>query len=140
MLMMISNILITLTNAYSTIIFIYVLMSWLPNTETGIIGQIYRALGTLCDPYLDIFRRFIPPIGVIDISPIIALLVLQAVVEAETLDERQTTAADVDRDNVISSADARLYFSVPDTRVHAALMPLSSRLLAARAASQVPLP
>jgi len=38
------------------------------------------ALGFLRDvvePYLSIFRRFIPPIGPIDISPIVAVLVLQ---------------------------------------------------------------
>ncbi len=28
------------------------------------------------DPYLNFFRRFIPPIGPIDISPILAILVL----------------------------------------------------------------
>ena len=78
---MISSIIIALANAYTTVIFVYVLMSWLPNTESGVIGQVYRALGTLCDPYLDLFRRFIPPIGgMIDISPIIALLVLQFLV------------------------------------------------------------
>ena len=40
------------------------------------------ALGFLRDvvePYLSIFRRFIPPLGPIDISPIIAVLVLQIV-------------------------------------------------------------
>lgn len=78
---MISNILIALCNAYSMVIFVYVLMSWLPNTETGVIGQVYRALGTLCDPYLNLFKRLIPPIGgMLDITPILALLVLQCVV------------------------------------------------------------
>jgi YggT family protein len=36
-------------------------------------------LRDVCEPYLRIFRRFIPPIGPIDISPIVALLVLQFV-------------------------------------------------------------
>ena len=78
---MLTNIIVALANAYSTVIFVYVLMSWLPNTETGVVGQVYRALGTLCEPYLGLFRRFIPPIGgMLDISPIVALLVLQFVV------------------------------------------------------------
>ena len=78
---MISNIIIALANAYTTVIFIYVLMSWIPNKEYGVVGQIYRALGALCEPYLGLFRRFIPPIGgIVDITPIIALLVLQFVV------------------------------------------------------------
>jgi YggT family protein len=55
-------------------------MSWIP-TRSGLVGDIYRALGALCDPYLNLFKRLIPPIGgMIDITPIIALLVLQFVV------------------------------------------------------------
>ncbi len=77
---MLIGIIVSLANAYSTIIFVYVIMSWLPNTETGIVGDVYRILGTICDPYLDLFKRLIPPIGMIDITPIIALLVLQFVV------------------------------------------------------------
>ena len=78
---MLINIIVALANAYTTVIFVYVIMSWLPNTETGIVGQIYHALGMLCDPYLNLFKRLIPPIGgVLDITPIIALLVLQFVV------------------------------------------------------------
>ena len=77
---MLIGIIVSLANAYSTIIFVYVIMSWLPNTETGIVGDVYRILGPICDPYLDLFKRLIPPIGMIDITPIIALLVLQFVV------------------------------------------------------------
>jgi YggT family protein len=36
-------------------------------------------LRDVSEPYLRIFRRFIPPLGPIDISPIIAILVLQIV-------------------------------------------------------------
>ena len=36
-------------------------------------------LRDVAEPYLRIFRRFIPPIGPIDISPIIAIIVLQVV-------------------------------------------------------------
>ena len=78
---MLISAIVALANAYSIIIFVYVLMSWLPNTETGAVGQVYHALGALCDPYLDLFKKLIPPIGgMVDITPIIALLVLQFVV------------------------------------------------------------
>ena len=77
---MIRALLIGLTNAYTTIIFVYVIMSWIPNS-TGIVGDIYRVLGKICDPYLNLFKRLIPPIGgMVDVTPIIALLVLQLVV------------------------------------------------------------
>lgn len=74
---MISYILVTLADTYSLVIFVYVMMSWIPS-NSGIIGDLRNVLGKICDPFLDIFRHFIPPIGgMIDISPIVALLVLQ---------------------------------------------------------------
>ena len=77
---MIALIIVRLADVYTFIIFVYVMMSWFP-IRGGIVGDIYRVLGKICDPYLNLFRRFIPPIGgMIDISPILALLVLQFVV------------------------------------------------------------
>ncbi len=74
---MILSLLVSLADAYSLVIFVYVMMSWIPMSG-GIVTDVYRALGRVCDPYLDLFRRFIPPIGgMVDISPILALLVLQ---------------------------------------------------------------
>ncbi|WP_188776454.1 YggT family protein [Paenibacillus hunanensis] len=56
-------------------IIIYILMSWLPSARESSFGQL---LARLVEPYLAPFRRFIPPIGgVLDISPIVALFVLQ---------------------------------------------------------------
>jgi YggT family protein len=34
-------------------------------------------LRDVCEPYLGLFRRFIPPIGPVDVSPIVAILILQ---------------------------------------------------------------
>lgn len=68
---------VTVADVYSMMLFVYVLMSWIPQ-KNGIIGDIDTILGRLCDPFLNLFRRFIPPIGgVMDISPIVALIVLQ---------------------------------------------------------------
>ncbi|GGF82673.1 membrane protein [Paenibacillus aceti] len=62
-------------NIYFTMIFVYILMSWLPNARDSFIGEL---LGKLVEPFLAPFRKFIPPImGMIDISPIVALFVLQ---------------------------------------------------------------
>ena len=72
---MISMLLVSLADAYSFVIFVYVMMSWIP-MGGGIITDVYHALGKICDPFLDLFRRFIPPIGgMVDVSPIVALLV-----------------------------------------------------------------
>lgn len=67
----------SLADAYSMVLFVYVIMSWLP-TDRGILSDIYRILGKVCDPYLNLFKKLIPPLGgMVDITPIIALLVLQ---------------------------------------------------------------
>ena len=58
---------------YQTLIVIYVLMSWIPESRTTQLGRI---IGELVAPYLSIFRKIIPPIGMIDISPLIAVVVL----------------------------------------------------------------
>nr|WP_138493206.1 YggT family protein [Paenibacillus pinistramenti] len=64
-----------LSSIYYFLIIIYVLMSWLPNVRESFVGEL---LGKLVEPYLSVFRRFIPPImGMIDISPIIALIALR---------------------------------------------------------------
>ena len=71
-----------LLEIYAWVIFIYVILSWFPH-ETGIMGKIYDALGTVCEPYLKLFRKFIPPVGgrgaAIDFSPIVAFIALQLV-------------------------------------------------------------
>jgi len=64
-----------LYNIYFYMILIYVLMSWVPAVRESFVGEL---LGKVTEPYLQIFRRFIPPIGgVLDISPIIALFALR---------------------------------------------------------------
>jgi uncharacterized protein YggT (Ycf19 family) len=66
-----------LYNIYFYIILIYVLMSWLPAVRESAVGEF---LGKLVEPYLRPFRRLIPPIGgILDISPIIALIALRFV-------------------------------------------------------------
>ena len=74
---MLTRLIASLADAYTTIIFVYVLMSWIPS-DNGWIGEIRRVLARLCDPYLNLFKKLIPPIGgMVDVTPIIALLVLQ---------------------------------------------------------------
>ncbi|HIY82482.1 YggT family protein [Rubneribacter sp.] len=69
--------LVSLADAYSMVIFVYVLMSWLP-VNRGILADIYNVLGKVCDPYLNLFKKLIPPLGgMVDVTPIVALLVLQ---------------------------------------------------------------
>lgn len=67
------NVLLGAINIYFYLLIISVFMSWVPSIKESAFGQ---AISRITDPYLDIFRRFIPPIGMIDISPIVAIFTL----------------------------------------------------------------
>lgn len=59
---------------YMFMLFAYILLSWVPAAQNSAVG---RFLASVCEPYLGFFRKFIPPIGMIDISPIVAIFVLR---------------------------------------------------------------
>ncbi|MEW6697173.1 MAG: YggT family protein [Bacillota bacterium] len=61
---------------YEMMLLARILMSWIPHNPHN---PIARFLYETTDPYLNIFRRFIPPLGMIDISPIVAFLVLRLI-------------------------------------------------------------
>ncbi|KFN04449.1 YggT family protein [Bacillus clarus] len=59
---------------YSWALIIYILLSWFPGARESAFGEF---LARICEPYLEPFRRFIPPLGMIDISPIVAIIALK---------------------------------------------------------------
>ena len=59
---------------YMYMILVRCLLTWFPGINWE--NPILKALRSSVDLYLDLFRKFIPPIGFIDISPIVAMLVL----------------------------------------------------------------
>ncbi|WP_339062342.1 YggT family protein [Tepidibacillus marianensis] len=61
-------------NIYYYMIFAYILMSWIPQMAQSPVGGF---LARMIEPYLRPFRKIIPPIGMIDISPIIAFFALR---------------------------------------------------------------
>lgn len=78
-LTLIRTILLAACDLYVAVILIYVLMSWLP-MKRGWVQDIYSFLGKLSDPLLNVFKRIIPPIGgMLDISPIFAIIVVQLI-------------------------------------------------------------
>lgn len=54
-----------------------VLLSWIPNLNPS--NPLVRLLQQITDPILEPARRIIPPLGGLDISPIVVLLVLDLV-------------------------------------------------------------
>lgn len=73
MLYQIFNLLSFLMTAYSFAIIIYILMSWFPGSRETAFGEI---LSKICEPFLEPFRKVIPPLGMLDISPLVAILLL----------------------------------------------------------------
>jgi uncharacterized protein YggT (Ycf19 family) len=61
---------------YVLLIFAYVLMSWIRLPYSIWLSRIQRFLYDVCDPYLRLFRRILPPLGPLDLSPMIAVIVL----------------------------------------------------------------
>lgn len=59
---------------YMIMLFIRILSSWFPEYRDH---RFMLFISHYTDPYLNIFRRFIPPVGMIDFSPIIAFLCLK---------------------------------------------------------------
>lgn len=64
-----------LFSLYTVMIAVRIIGSWFPSFSQN---QFMRFLRFYTDPYLNIFRRFIPPIGgMFDLSPLLAFLCLQ---------------------------------------------------------------
>ena len=66
----------TLFNFYSFLVLAYCLLSWFPIRSGGLMEDIGAVPQSIVGPYLNLFRRFLPPMGGIDWSPVLAILVL----------------------------------------------------------------
>jgi len=60
---------------YFLLIIIRIFLTWIPSIDWY--SQPFRAIADATDIYLNIFRKFIPPVGGLDFSPIIAIFVLE---------------------------------------------------------------
>ena len=68
------NTLNTFITIYSSLLIIRVLLTWFP--QVNWYNQPFAALSQISDPYLNLFRSIIPPLGGMDFSPILAFLAL----------------------------------------------------------------
>ncbi len=70
----------TLFIVYLVLIFAYILTSWIPLPYNVWLNRIQRFLYDVVEPYLRIFRRFMPQLSLgglgLDLSPIFAIIVL----------------------------------------------------------------
>lgn len=75
--MLIYRIIQIVFTTYTLILLVRVIMSWFSSLHHT---KLMHFLQFYTDPYLNFFRRFIPPIGgVIDLSPLIAFIALQII-------------------------------------------------------------
>jgi uncharacterized protein YggT (Ycf19 family) len=78
----VADFVLTVARVYSLIIIAYILSQLffafggrVPYSRWS--SAILGFLRDVCEPYLGFFRRFIPPIGPLDLSPVVGILVLQ---------------------------------------------------------------
>jgi YggT family protein len=78
----------TLALVYLVLIFIRIIMSWIPRIPYNrFLAGFLKFVSDVTDPYLNIFRRILPPVrlgpGALDLSPIVAtflLIILSSIV------------------------------------------------------------
>jgi YggT family protein len=61
---------------YILLIIGYVLLSWFQIGYGSPLYRVQQFLSDTCGPYLRLFKRFIPPLGPLDVSPMVAIVVL----------------------------------------------------------------
>lgn len=61
---------------YLIMLFGRILGSWIPELQNS---KIMQFISFYTDPYLNFFRKFIPPLGMFDISPIFAFIALEVI-------------------------------------------------------------
>jgi len=76
----------TLFLIYTILIFVRVLMSWFTRIPYNtVLNAVLEFVRETTDPYLNLFRRFVPMVrigpGALDLSPIVAIIVLQIVAQ-----------------------------------------------------------
>ena len=61
---------------YILLIFVYILTSWVRLPYTPWVRRLSDFLRDVCEPYLRLFRRILPPLGPLDLSPVVAIVLL----------------------------------------------------------------
>jgi YggT family protein len=64
------------TAVYTFILFMYILSSWVRLPYSPWLSRIQRFLYDVCEPYLRLFRRILPSMGPLDLSPLVGTIVL----------------------------------------------------------------
>jgi uncharacterized protein YggT (Ycf19 family) len=69
----------TVVNVYTAAIFARIILSWFPLSSGSVMARVASGLAVVTDPVLAPIRRIMPRTGMIDLSPIVAVLAVQLV-------------------------------------------------------------
>jgi len=61
---------------YGIVLLAYILMSWVRLPYSPTLNRIQRFLHDVSEPYLRLFRRILPSMGPLDLSPMVGTIVL----------------------------------------------------------------
>jgi len=75
-----ATVLSNIVNIYVICIVVWALLSWFRG-HGRVVYELHQALGKIVEPYVKLFRRFIPVMGGMDFSPLVAMLVMEAVAQ-----------------------------------------------------------
>jgi YggT family protein len=75
----VGRLIVTFCYVYILLILLYVVSTMLPLPYSIWLSRVQRFLYDVCEPYLRLFRRILPAVGPLDLSPFVASLVLVVV-------------------------------------------------------------
>ncbi len=72
-----ANLITSAVSIYTLLILAAVILSWMRAPRSGALAGIASGVQSLTLPYLRLFRRLVPPLGRLDLSPMVAVIALQ---------------------------------------------------------------
>ncbi|HVA75697.1 MAG TPA: YggT family protein [Acidimicrobiales bacterium] len=75
------NILYDLGQLYVLILFARAILSWFPYSHNSPLNPVRKIVFVLTEPVLAPFRRIIPPVGMFDLSFLVAFIVVELIVQ-----------------------------------------------------------
>lgn len=74
------NPLFVLGEIYVVILIVRAVLSWFPYDPSSSLNPFRRVVYQLTEPVLGLFRRIIPPVGMFDVSFLVAIIVVELIV------------------------------------------------------------
>lgn len=74
---MVLNVVCLVLQVFLIVIFARIILSWFPIAPGGVMASIYSVVYNVTEPILGPLRRVIPPLGMFDLSAIIAVIGIQ---------------------------------------------------------------